>query len=116
MHCFKIFWIFFILAIFGKTFTQVGGNSGNLSVVEELLSMKNKNLNIALNLTGKSGVKIDQRSAWVGLGLSLDLPYIQRIPVARVPLPCVTMKKNTNCVARSSGRALECVRESSSRR
>ena len=59
----------------------VNKNTGQMSFSHKLFQLNSNELSFDLELLYNSGITIDQRASWVGLGFDLSIPYIERIPV-----------------------------------
>lgn len=56
-------------------------NTGDLTLSEKPATVHSNSVNLPVNLSYKSNIKIHQRASWVGLGFDLDVSYIERIAV-----------------------------------
>ncbi|KMQ49619.1 hypothetical protein CHISP_3465 [Chitinispirillum alkaliphilum] len=62
----------------------VNKNTGQMSFSHKLFQLNSNELSFDMDLLYNSGITIDQRASWVGLGFDLSIPYIERIPVGSV--------------------------------
>jgi hypothetical protein len=73
-----------ILSVFLSSFTlfgEVNEATGDMVLNQNLFRISSgKEVFLDINLTYQSGIKINQRATWVGLGFDLSLPYVERIP------------------------------------
>jgi hypothetical protein len=89
----------FLLAIFLFTFpsfSAVCESTGDMVLNENLITIESNSISLPLNLTYRSGIRVNQHASWVGLGFDLSLPYIERIPVGSVDEKADTFTCNNN--------------------
>jgi hypothetical protein len=73
---------FLLVFLFAYTVVgEVNEFSGDMVMNHNLFRVSGKNIFLDINLTYQSGIKINQRANWVGLGFDISLPYVERIPV-----------------------------------
>lgn len=73
--------LIFIFIAATATISGVVKQSGDMTLSENIAIVKSGDIALPLNLTYKSNIRTNQRASWVGLGFSLDVPYIERIAV-----------------------------------
>lgn len=72
------------LIIIGVSCAATAGvlkQTGDLVLSENLVTVSCNSVALPVTLDYKSGIKLDQRASWAGLGFSLGLPYIERVAV-----------------------------------
>jgi hypothetical protein len=74
----------FMLAIIfavSLSFCDVAENTGDMFLNENLFTVQCNSISLPINLSYKSGIRVNQRASWVGLGFDMSVPYIERTPV-----------------------------------
>jgi len=59
-------------------FSQVDQNTGKMSYGGNLASIGGQTISLDLGLQYSSGIIVNQRGSWVGLGFDISLPYVER--------------------------------------
>ena len=72
----------FVSAI--STTAEVDESTGRMVLNERLATVSGNTISFNLDLQYSSGITVDQRASWVGLGFDISLPYIDRIPIGSV--------------------------------
>jgi len=67
-----------IISLVISIFSAVNESTGHLSLDIPLVTVQGARLSLPINLSYTSGIKIDDKSSWVGLGFDLGIPYIER--------------------------------------
>jgi hypothetical protein len=65
--------------------------TGSMQLQYELVKIREESVELSVSLDCLSGIKVNQRASWVGLGFGTDLPSI-----VRTPMGCVDEKSGQN--------------------
>lgn len=77
--------LIFLIAVFTvEVLGAVLQSTGVMVNSQPLVSTGSSHLHFDLDLWYSSGITVNQRASWVGLGFDISIPYIDRIPVGSV--------------------------------
>jgi hypothetical protein len=79
-NCFPLI----VFVLFTTGYCGVHESTGNMVLSENLVTIDCNTISLPLNLSCKSGIRVNQHASWVGLGFDLSLPYVERTPVGSV--------------------------------